>query len=63
VPFPPGACGDDRGELEGVAARLITLVALRLGKASPRDDPEDAAKDRADAATLEQRRGRQGGPA
>jgi hypothetical protein len=52
VPWPPDASGTDRGELEGVGARLIALAALRRGKSAPRDEPGDAAKDRADAATL-----------
>jgi hypothetical protein len=47
-----GAFGDDRAELEGVSARLITLDALKRGKSTPRDDPREAAKDRADALVL-----------
>ena len=39
---------DDRLELEGVRARVISLSALRRGKSAPRDDPDDAAKDRSD---------------
>ncbi|HEX6399037.1 MAG TPA: hypothetical protein VF108_01030, partial [Actinomycetota bacterium] len=38
----------DFGELHGVRARLIALAPLMHGKSTPRDDPEDAAKDRAD---------------
>jgi hypothetical protein len=45
--------GDERGELEGVRARLIALEALRRGKSASRDDPVDAAKDRADALVLD----------
>jgi hypothetical protein len=52
VAWPDGAFGEDVGELLGVRARLIALAALTAGKASPRDDPEDAAKDRADFQRL-----------
>ena len=47
-----GALADDVGELRGVQSRLIGFEALLLGKAAPRDDPEDAAKDRADFTHL-----------
>jgi hypothetical protein len=50
--WPDGAFGEDVRELQGVRARLISLSALRRGKASPRDDPADAAKDRADLERL-----------
>ena len=50
--WPDGAFGDDRRELQGVGARLIALDALARGKSSPRDDPEDAAKDHADYGVL-----------
>jgi hypothetical protein len=43
-----GALVDDVGELRGVRSRLIGFEALLSGKSTPRDDPEDAAKDRAD---------------
>jgi hypothetical protein len=46
------ALANDVGELHGVRSRLVGLAALRRGKASPRDDPEDAAKDRADFRQL-----------
>jgi Aminoglycoside-2''-adenylyltransferase len=39
-------------ELNGVTARLISFDALRDGKSRQRDDADDAAKDRADFATL-----------
>jgi aminoglycoside-2''-adenylyltransferase len=39
-------------ELEGVRARLIPLELLRQGKARTRDDPDEAAIDRADFETL-----------
>jgi len=46
------AFGENVGELEGVQASLIDLDALRRGKSRAREDPADAAKDRADSATL-----------
>jgi len=46
------ALANDVGELRGVRARLVGLVPLRHGKSTPRDDPEDAAKDRADFRQL-----------
>jgi hypothetical protein len=52
VPWPADAFGADRGELDGVGANLVALAALRRGKATARDEPGDAAKDRADVATL-----------
>ena len=52
VVWPDGALAADRGELGGVRARLVSRAALAAGKASPRDDPEDAAKDRADFGHL-----------
>lgn len=42
------ALADDVRELNGVRARLIALAPLTRGKSSPRDDPDEAAKDRAD---------------
>jgi hypothetical protein len=42
------ALADDVGELNGVRARLIALAPLMRGKSRPRDDPDEAAKDRAD---------------
>ena len=39
-------------ELLGVRARVLPLSPLKAGKSSPRDDPEDAAKDRADYEAL-----------
>ncbi|MER7250559.1 hypothetical protein [Kribbella sp. NPDC000426] len=45
--------GDVRREFGAVSARVIPLDVLRAGKAVPREDASDAAKDRADAATLE----------
>ena len=46
--WSPDALGSDVRELDGVRARLVTLEALRRGKSRPRDDPAEAAKDRAD---------------
>jgi hypothetical protein len=46
------ALANDVGELRGVCARLVGLVPLRHGKSTPRDDPEEAAKDRADFRQL-----------
>ena len=46
------ALGDDVRELNGVNARLIALAPLIRGKSSPRDDPEEAGKDRADFREL-----------
>ena len=43
---------DDVGELFGVRSRLIGFESLLHGKSTPRDDLEDAAKDRADFAHL-----------
>jgi dihydrofolate reductase len=50
--WPNGAFGADERELRGVRARLVSLDALTSGKSSPRDDPGDAAKDRADFEVL-----------
>lgn len=47
-----GALGDDVAELRGVRSRLVAFNSLLDGKASPRDDLEDAAKDRADFTQL-----------
>jgi hypothetical protein len=51
APWPADAEGDVR-ELGGVKARLMSLSALTRGKSTPRDDPDDAAKDRADYEQL-----------
>jgi len=47
VPF-----GSDRRELRGVSCRVIPLAVLKAGKSVPREDPADAAKDRADFEAL-----------
>jgi hypothetical protein len=44
--------GNEVRELLGVRARVISLALLRAGKSSPRDDHEEAAKDRADFEAL-----------
>jgi hypothetical protein len=41
-------------ELSGARALVLGLAALKHGKSRPRDDPVEAAKDRADFATLSQ---------
>jgi hypothetical protein len=43
---------DDVGELRGVRSRLSGSRSWISGKSRPRDDPEDAAKDRADFKRL-----------
>lgn len=50
--WPAGAFANDVRELDGVRSRIVALAALTEGKSSPRDDPDDAAKDRADFAVL-----------
>jgi GNAT superfamily N-acetyltransferase len=52
VVFSEKRLGDDAGELLGVSARVIPLALLRDGKSRPRDDRDDAAKDRADYDAL-----------
>ena len=42
------AFGEDVAELSGVRARVIGRAALERGKSRSRDDPAEAAKDRAD---------------
>jgi hypothetical protein len=44
----------DLAELSGVRARVLGLAVLKRGKSRSRDDPVEAAKDRADFATLSQ---------
>lgn len=52
APWPDGTFADDVRELHGVRARLIRLESLAGGKSSTRDDPTEAAKDRADFDVL-----------
>jgi hypothetical protein len=44
--------GNEVRGLHGVRARVLPLPLLRAGKSSPRDEPGDAAKDRADFEAL-----------
>ena len=46
------ALGADVLELDGVRARVVGLGPLHRSKSSPRDDPAEGAKDRADAEVL-----------
>jgi hypothetical protein len=50
--WPEGSFGEDMAELRGVRARVISLDALKVDKSVAHDDPQVAAKDRADLATL-----------
>jgi hypothetical protein len=52
IPWPDEALGDDVRELLGVRTRVVGLGPLALAKSFPRDDPADAAKDRADFRVL-----------
>jgi len=47
-----GPFGEQRCELDGVTCRIVPRAFLLAGKAEPRDDEPDAAKDRADFAAL-----------
>lgn len=46
------ALGSDVIELSGTRSRVVALASLATSKSSPRTDPEDAAKDRADYRAL-----------
>jgi dihydrofolate reductase len=50
--WPEDAFGEAVGELEGVRAHLIGREALARVKSTPRDDPTEAARDRADFEVL-----------
>jgi Uncharacterised nucleotidyltransferase len=50
--WSPDALGDEVRKLNGVRSRIVGLEALTRGKENARDDPEDAAKDRADFDVL-----------
>jgi hypothetical protein len=52
VEWPEAALSDDAAELRGVRVRILALPTLLQWKSSPRDDAEDAAKDRADFERL-----------
>jgi uncharacterized protein len=53
--WPEDSFADDAGELRGVRSRLIRLTSLLHAKSSPRDDPAEAARDRADFDRLQRR--------
>ncbi len=50
--WPDGAFGEAVRELEAVRAHLIGLEALTVGKSTPREDPVEADRDRADFDVL-----------
>jgi Aminoglycoside-2''-adenylyltransferase len=52
APWSEEALGDDVRELHGVGARVVSRAWLTAAKSSARDDPADAAKDRADHRAL-----------
>lgn len=52
APWDRRSFADDERTLSGVRSRVITLASLRGMKSWPRDDPMDAAKDRADLEAL-----------
>ena len=52
VPWDGASFADDERMLSGVHSRLITLASLKSMKVWTRDDPGDAAKDRADLDVL-----------
>ncbi len=57
APWSRDALTDDIRELLSIRSRVVGLGALARGKSRPRDDPDDAAKDRADFAVLGRLRG------
>jgi Aminoglycoside-2''-adenylyltransferase len=50
--WPSDALGTDTAELRGVSVRIVSLESLARAKGQARADPEDAAKDVADARVL-----------
>jgi hypothetical protein len=54
--WPEGTFGDEVRTLESVRVRVVGLASLLQGKSSPREDSEDAAKDRADFSRLDRLR-------
>lgn len=52
IPWPAGALADEVRSLNGVRARLMGLEGMTAWKSSPRDEPDDGDKDRADFARL-----------
>jgi len=52
VLFSESPLGNQECDLLGVRSRVLGLALLKSGKSSARDDPDDAAKDRADFRML-----------
>jgi hypothetical protein len=52
VPWTGDPLGDDVRALHEVHARLVSRASLVLAKSQPREDPHEAAKDRADFEQL-----------
>jgi hypothetical protein len=52
APWSDDTFADDVRELRGVRSRVVALTALTLGKSSPREHPDEAAKDHADLGVL-----------
>lgn len=52
ISWPHGALAADRRELAGVRAPVMGVAGLALWKSSPRAEPEEAAKDKADFERL-----------
>ena len=52
APWSPEPLGEETRDLGGTRTRIVKLDLLRRAKSSPRDDPADAAKDRADYEAL-----------
>ncbi len=52
VLWSPEPLGDDTRDLRGVRTRVVGLALLKQGKSSPRDDPDEAAKDSTDFVAL-----------
>jgi hypothetical protein len=50
--WPEGTFGNEVRTLGVTRSRIVGLASLMEGKSSPREDPEDAAKDRADFSRL-----------
>lgn len=50
--WPMNALTEATAELRGIRASVMPLEPLTRGKSQPRDEPDEAAKDRADLAVL-----------
>jgi hypothetical protein len=50
--FSEEPLGNEVRELRGVRVRVVPLGLLRTGKSAPRDDHDEAVKDRADFEAL-----------